>query len=220
MNSTTKPISEPLPLNRIIHADCVTGMRALPDASIDLILTDPPYVVRYRDRTGRAIPNDDNDRWIFPAFYEAHRVLKPDSFCISFYGWNKVDRFLSVWRDCGFTPVGHFTWVKPYASSIGFTQMRHESAYLLAKGRPAKPANPPGDVLSWKYSGNKLHPTQKPVSALTPLIEAYTQKNDIVLDPFAGSGTTGVAARACGRNFILFEKDGEYFQNAAERLAA
>jgi site-specific DNA-methyltransferase (adenine-specific) len=164
--------------------------------------------------------NDDNADWIYPAFYEAYRLLKNDAFCVSFYGWNKVDKFLSAWRDCAFYPVGHFTWVKTYNSSVGFTKMWHECAYLLVKGRPAKPANPPPDVLPWKYSGNKFHPTQKPVSALRPLIEAYSQRGDIVLGPFGGSGSTAIAARQCCRRFILFEKDGQYFEAAKTRLSA
>jgi adenine-specific DNA-methyltransferase len=96
--------------------------------------------------------------------------------------------------------------------------MRHECAYLLVKGRPSKPVNPPSDVLPWKYSGNRLHPTKKPVSALTPLIEAYSRPGDIVLDPFAGSGTTGIAARLCKRQFVLFEMDRNYCEAANERL--
>jgi len=205
-------------LNKITNADCTTEMRNLPDGCIDLVVTDPPYLVHYRDRTGRTIANDDNASWVLPAFSQAYRLLKPDSFCVSFYGWNKIDVFLSAWRKSGFYPVGHFTWTKSYASTIGFTEMRHECAYLLAKGRPSKPVNPPSDVLPWKYSGNRLHPTQKPVSALTPLIEAYSRSGDIVLDPFAGSGTTGIAARTCARQFVLFEMDRNYYEAANERL--
>jgi site-specific DNA-methyltransferase (adenine-specific) len=98
--------------------------------------------------------------------------------------------------------------------------MCHECAYLLVKGNPEKPANPPSDVLPWRYSGNKLHPTQKPVSALIPLIEAYSVPGATVLDPFGGSGSTAVAARRCGRRFMLFEKDNAYFEMAKRRLAA
>jgi site-specific DNA-methyltransferase (adenine-specific) len=96
--------------------------------------------------------------------------------------------------------------------------MMHENAYLLAKGYPQKPEYPPQDVLIWEFSGNKLHPTQKPVTAIVPLIEAYSKPNEIVLDPFGGSGTTGIAARQCKRQFILFEKDWQYYQVARERL--
>ena len=205
-------------LDRVTFGDCVKLMRHMPDGCVDLIATDPPYVARYCDRGGRRIFNDDNERWIYPAFLEAFRVLKNDAYCLSFYGWHKADKFLAAWRECGFRSVGHFTWVKTYSSSIGFTKMWHESAYLLVKGNPAMPVNPPADVLPWKYTGNKLHPTQKPVSALTPIIDAYSQKGDIVLDPFAGSGTTGIAARAHGRRFVLFEKDELYFSKAKARL--
>jgi adenine-specific DNA-methyltransferase len=206
-------------LNTVTHGDCTTLLRQLPDACIDLVVTDPPYLVRYRDRSGRTLLNDDNGRWIYPAFYELHRVLKPNSYCIVFYGWNKVDRFMAAWRECGFTPVGHFICVKPYASSSGFTQIRHECAYLLAKGRPRKPVSPPPDVLPWEYTGNTLHPTQKPVSLLRPLVEAYSEESGLVLDPFAGSGSTGIAAADAGRQYVLFEKDERYFNAAQDRLA-
>ncbi len=205
-------------LDRLILGDCAKLMRNLPDGCVDLIVTDPPYVTNYKDRGGRSIVNDDNSRWIYPAFFEAYRVLKDDAFCFSFYGWNKADKFLSAWRECGFSPVGHFTCVKTYSSSVGYTKMEHECAYLLVKGRPTKPVNAPSDVLPWKYTGNKFHPTQKPVSALMPIIEAYSKKGEIVLDPFGGSGSTAVAARLCERHFILFEKDEQYFEAAQMRL--
>jgi len=207
-------------LDRLVFGDCVKLMRNLPDGCIDLVVTDPPYVANYCDRGGRRIFNDDNARWIYPAFFEAYRVMKDDAFCFSFYGWTKVDKFLAAWRECGLRPVGHFTCVKHYSSSVGFTKMEHECAYLLVKGSPARPTNPPADVLPWKYTGNKLHPTQKPISALTPIIEAYSEKGDIVLDPFGGSGSTAIAARLCERHFVLFEKDEQYFEAARLRLLA
>ena len=213
-------IVNPLPfaVNRVILGDCIQVLRQLPDASIDLVLTDPPYLVNYRASDGRSVPNDDNTRWMFPAFSELYRVLKPNSYCVSFYGWSKADRFLTVWRECGFTAVGHFVWVKHYASRVRHVQGMHEQAYLLAKGNPALPACPPVDVLPWKYTGNRLHPTQKPVCSLTTLIEAFSRPNGIVLDPFAGSGSTGVAAKACRRRFLLIEKDAAYHRAASARL--
>jgi adenine-specific DNA-methyltransferase len=74
------------------------------------------------------------------------------------------------------------------------------------------------DVLEWQYTGDELHPTQKPVMALLPLIMAYSQRGDIVLDPFAGSGSTAVAAQALGRRFIGIELEPMYAQVATERV--
>jgi len=68
------------------------------------------------------------------------------------------------------------------------------------------------------YSGNKLHPTQKPVAALKPLIEAFTGRNDLVLDPFCGSGSTLLAAKILHRNYLGIELDAQYYAAANKRL--
>ena len=206
-------------LNKVTQGDCIHVLRRFPDQCIDFVLTDPPYLVRYQDKDGRKLANDDNPRWLFPAFAEVYRVLKPDRYCVSFYGWGKVEKFLAVWKALGLFPVGHFVFVKPYASRKGHTQMRHEQAYLLAKGRPQPPGQPPPDVVEFDYSGNGLHPTQKPVTALTPLLMAYSEAGEIVLDPFAGSGSTGIAARETSRRFVLIEKDPSYARTAQSRLS-
>ena len=95
----------------------------------------------------------------------------------------------------------------------------HENAYLLAKGNPTKPSFAPRDVLKWEYTGNVLHPTQKPVMAITPLIKAFSQAGDIILDPFIGSGTTAVAARDLDRKYIGIEKVWRHCKVARNRLA-
>ena len=98
------------------------------------------------------------------------------------------------------------------------TATEPESAYLLAKGNPRAPEHPIGDVLDWTYSGNRLHPTQKPLSVLTPLIESFCPRGGLVLDPFAGSGSTLVAARMAGRKFLGIELDAEFHEVATRRM--
>lgn len=203
---------------RVIHGDCVDVMSRLPAESVDFILTDPPYLVRYRDRTGRSVLNDDNDEWLDPAFGEMHRLLKPGSFCVSFYGWDAADRFIAAWRRAGFSIVGHIVFHKRYASSVGFLERRHEQAYLLAKGSGRRPAAPLPDVLDWTYTGNRLHPTQKPVSVLKPLIRSFTARGEIVFDPFCGSGSTLVAAQRLGRGYLGIELDARYHRTACDRM--
>lgn len=205
-------------LDRVTCGDCIDVMRAMPWASVDFILTDPPYLVNYRDRSGRSVVNDDNDAWLKPAFRQMYRVLRPDSLCVSFYGWNKVDTFMAAWREAGFDIVGHIVFRKRYSSKARYLSYEHESAYLLAKGRPSLPASPVGDVLDWQYSGNRLHPTQKPVQPLKTLIGAFTKPGEKVLDPFCGSGSTLAAAQELGRQFIGIELDEQHHRTATDRL--
>lgn len=91
-------------------------------------------------------------------------------------------------------------------------------AYLLAKGDVTPPARPIPDVIDFRYTGNKLHPTQKPLGALKPLISAFCPPEGVVLDPFAGSGSTLVAAKLLGRRYIGFEIDAQHHSTATARL--
>jgi DNA modification methylase len=207
--------------NTLIHGDCVNVLPLLPSASVDFILTDPPYLVSYRPRDGRTVVGDDNGAWLKPSFAEMYRLLKADGFCFSFYGWPHADRFMEAFRAAGFRPVGHFSFPKRYTSSVGHVRCQHECGYLLAKGNPNRPQQPLGDVIDWiDNTGNKLHPTQKPISVLLPLIETYSGLQDIVLDPFAGSGSTLLAARMLGRRWLGVELDVSYHAIASRRLQA
>ncbi len=204
--------------NTIIHADCLHILPQLPEESVDFILTDPPYLANYTDRDGRSIINDNNDAWLKPAFVQMYRVLARDRFCISFYGWPHADRFLTAFRSAGFRIIGHLVFPKRYTSRTRFLRYQHECAYLLAKGNPEVPAYPIGDVIDWTYSGNKLHPTEKPLSVLLPLVETFSAQGNLVLDPFSGSGATLHAAMSLGRAYLGIELDEHYHALSTERL--
>jgi len=186
-------------MSRFMRGDSVEIMAGFPDNSIDFILTDPPYLVGFKDRSGRSIANDVSDEWVLPASREMFRVLKNNSLAVSFYGWNRVDVFMQAWKSA-------------------FVGYQHENAYLLAKGRPPLPAKPLPDVMPWQYTGNRHHPTEKPVSILQPLIETFTRPGDLILDPFAGSGSTCVAEDQCGRRWIGIELLEQYHAAGLRRL--
>ncbi|HEC3221153.1 TPA: DNA methylase, partial [Escherichia coli] len=75
-------------MSRFIQGNCVHIMTGFPDNAVDFILTDPPYLVGFRDRQGRTIAGDKTDEWLQPACNEMYRVLKKDALMVSFYGWN------------------------------------------------------------------------------------------------------------------------------------
>jgi DNA modification methylase len=208
-------------INQLYHGDCREVLKAVPADSVDFILTDPPYIVNYRSRDGRSIAGDKSTDWIAPAFREMFRVLKPDRFCVSFYGWSKVDVFFDAWRQAGFRPIGHLVFIKRYDSEnqTHILRYRHEQAYLLAKGEP-RPANfPLKDVLRFEYTHNHFHPNEKPLQPLRALIGAFTSPGELVLDPLAGSGSTLLAAWQMERHYLGVEKDPDYYAITSQRLA-
>lgn len=206
-------------MSRFVLGNCIDVMTRIPDNAIDFILTDPPYLVGFRDRSGRTIAGDKTDEWLQPACNEMYRVLKrrADGELLrleprrSLYGRLEKCGIQRCW-----SPGLH----QNYTSKAAYVGYRHECAYILAKGRPRLPQNPLPDVLGWKYSGNRHHPTEKPVTSLQPLIESFTHPNAIVLDPFAGSGSTCVAALQSGRRYIGIELLEQYHRAGQQRLAA
>lgn len=205
--------------SRIIHGDCLEILPTLPGECVDAVITDPPYLGRYKDRSGRTLANDDNPEVVGGVYAELYRVLRPNSFCVTFYGYPKLDAFVHAWTEAGFYTVGHIVWTKPYASSARFVRVTHESAYILAKGRPPKPPRLLDDVQPWEYTGNVAHPTEKAISVIKPLVETFSPLGGIVLDPFSGSGSTAVAAALSGRLYVGIELEQKYCRVARRRLA-
>ena len=195
------PRAPPIP-NTILHGDCTDLMPRMTTQSVDFILTDPPYITRYtphKNNAGETVMNDANDRWLRPAFAEilptAEARPRLRSQLLRLAQGRQVLRRLA--RRPGFFRIGgHIVFRKRYTSKTGLLQYRHELAYLLVKGNPPKPLRPIPDVIDWTYTGNKLHPTQKPTSVLKPLIQSFTNQGDVVLDPFAGSGSTSCRCAA------------------------
>lgn len=205
--------------NQIIEGDAAEFLKTLPRGAIDLVVTDPPYLVNYRDRTGRGLQNDDKPSAVLPVFVPMARAMKPNSYAICFSGWSALPQFSAAWEAAGLRIVSHIVWTKRYRSRRSYTEYRHESAYVLAKGDPAKPARPLPSVMDWVYSGNKRHPTEKAVEVIAPLIRCFSWPGDLVRDPFSGSGSTAVAAALNGRDYLGIDIDPDHVASAEARLA-
>ena len=206
----------------IYHGDCLEILPDLSAETFDMVLTDPPYLVSYSGRWGSdwtPIEGDSDPAWVVPVYAELWRILKPDSLCVTFYGWPQSELFFSAWRLAGFRPLSLLVLIKNRLGLGYFSRAQHEQAYLLGKGHPPKPQSAPSDVFDWIVPCPQLHPNQKPLGAISKLIAAYTSKTAYVLDPFCGSGTTLVGARNCGRKAIGIEIDERYCELAAIRLS-
>lgn len=207
---------------RIHHGDSLEVMPTLRDRSFDFVLTDPPYLVDYKGRWDgdkKGIVGDDNDSWVYPAFEHIHRVLKDDSFCVTFYGWPHADVFVGTFKALGFRIVSHLAFVKNVWGLGRFTRGQHETAFLLAKGKPPPPANGISDVFEWVREHDTVHPNQKPLCAMRKVLSTYAPEGAAVLDPFMGSGVVLRAAKDLGMKASGIEIEREWCDYAVARMA-
>lgn len=191
--------------NGVIQGDCVEIPKGLPSNSVDFVLTDPPYLGSYKDCDGRTLANDRNPEAVVAAYPELFRVLKPDSSCVTFYGYPKLGAFGHACAQAGFDLVDISCGQTCTVCSSRYVGVAHESAYVLAKGRPRKPTRPLTDVQPWEYTGNKKHPTEKALSVLEPLIRSFSRPEALILHAFAGSGSALIAAALRGRRYLGIE---------------
>ncbi len=210
--------------NTIIHGDSLSVLRELPDGCVDAIITDPPYGIGYTSTTGVRVKNDKSPFIWF--LYDAFRVLKPNGGAlICFTRWDVQQAFIDAMRIAGFVVKSELVWNKVY-HGMGDTKAQfapmHENILFAVRGKYAFPGTRPRDVLTHEKlnSAHMVHPTEKPVELLEDIITSVTHPDDLILDPFAGSGSTLVAAKQTGRRYIGVELDGDYCQTARQRLEA
>ena len=217
-----------------LHQCCgVDLMRSLPDNSVDMIFTDPPY----RTISGGTKPAlgfgwrtsvlKDNDGKIFehngilPEDYlpEMFRVMKPGSHAYVMTNNLNLRQMLCAADDAGFGFHNLLVWRKNTCTANRWYMKEMELVLFLYK-KPARKINNPGSKQIFEADNprDKIHPTQKPVALPQHYILNSSQEGDLVLDPFAGSGSTAVAAAITNRRWISAEIDSQYFYVALDQV--
>ena len=217
-------------LLRINQGDGLRGMRALPDASVDLILTDPPYkhfVSNRVPKNRRQTPILKTDFDPFMFICQAARVLKPGH---HFIVWLDDPMFNQIWYiyHFYFDYKSRIVWEKNNHGmgdlKYSFASRQEYAIHGLRKASRRDLCVPLHHRRVTTFNAAKVkksvscHPTAKPVSILTDLILATTNENDLVLDPYAGGGSTLVAAQKIGRRYIGWEINQKYVEEAERRL--
>lgn len=193
----------------------------MPDESVNAIITDPPYGINYVSQTGARIKNDKATFIWF--LYDAFRVLKSGGTLLCFTRWDVEQTFIDAIELAGFRVKSEVIWDKVY-HGMGDTKAAfapaHENIVFAIKGKYSFPGGRPKDLVTFSKLGSAqmIHPTEKPVGLIANLITAVTKPDDLILDPFAGSGSTLVAAKKSGRRFIGVELDDEYYEKARRRI--
>jgi site-specific DNA-methyltransferase (adenine-specific) len=199
---------------QLFEGDCLEVMPTLEAGSVDLVLTDPPYEAKY------------SHLWE-PLAREAARVLKPGGSLISLCGHYQVpfvidalSKHLRYWWLLSMEHPGNLNrfpgkWVC----------IRHKPAVWYVKsGRiPGDTRCPLDSLAGGSIDGAKkshaMHKWGQPTDWFEHYIDRLTSTNDVILDPFMGSGTTGHACLNTNRRFIGIERDAGYFATAVERMA-
>lgn len=220
---------------KVLNGDCLELIAKIPDNSIDLIVTDPPYkTITGGDSDGKNSTRPkgmlSGNRKLFtyqnnikPTQWipELFRVLKEGSHCYIFTNHLNMKDMLIESEKAGFKLHNILVWEKNNCTPSQFYMKNCEYILFLRKGKAKWINDIGGSKTVHQYQniiGNKVHPTEKPVDLIRFYIENSSSENDLVFDPFMGSGSAGVAALNSGRNFIGFELDKEYFEIAKNRI--
>lgn len=224
----------------VVNGDCLDYLGQIPDNSIDLILTDPPYnIAQYStgniNLPGRSALNNDLAEWDlipidpFDLLPDFKRIIKPDGNIFVFTSYNLIGKWHEAF-DSEFDTFQFFVWHKtnpaPKIFKNGFLNSCEMIACMWNKGH------------KWNFSDQRnmhnffespicmkperlsapKHPSQKPVRLLEHIVSIASNENDVVLDPFMGVGSTGVAALRNKRRFIGIEIEKSYFDAAEMRI--
>jgi site-specific DNA-methyltransferase (adenine-specific) len=230
--------------NKIICGDVVETMRQIPDGSIDLIITSPPYNLKNSTGNGMkdgrggkwanaalqngyshhsdSMPHDEYVKWQRDCLTEMMRLIPDDGAIFYNHKWRVQGGLLQDREDIvkGFPVRQIIIWRRKggFNFNPGYFLPTYEVIYLIAKPsfRLAQKANSHGDVWEFTQEMNNEHPAAFPVSLIDRIVSSTNAK--IVLDPFMGSGTTAISAINHGRDYVGIEISPEYCEMAEKRI--
>ena len=211
----------------LILGDCLEKLKEIPDNSVDCVVTDPPYKVSQNYGSGIDADNLRNVASIMKAFPEIARVLKPGKFFVCFYD-NRILPFLFeaikgtdlvyrksiyLYRRWG---IAHkwMGWMQTTDPVCFFVKGRGKPFSTKRKGKVKHDCY----IKDKPEEENTNHPAQKPLEILEDIVTWCSNENELVLDPYLGSGSVGVVCTKLKRNFIGIEIEPKYFEIAKERI--
>ena len=209
---------------QIYNEDCLEGMKKIPAGSVDMILTDPPYCV---GATSNGIKGGYSDFLLLRPFFrqlfsEWLRVLKDSAYIYVNTDWRTYPFLYPIMLEY-FEVRNLIVWDKDWINASCWYRFKYELIIFATKGKSQRQfSSATPDI--WKFrkvapTDKRNHPSEKPVELLEKMILDGSKEGDTVLDCFAGSGSTGVAAMNTGRKFIGFETEKKFFDIAEKRIS-
>lgn len=224
----------------LYHGDCIEVMESLPDASVSTVLTDPPYSSGGRRENSRSLRKSmtrsvEDDEWIRGDAMSTNgfiyllrlcgiqwrRVLIPGGHALAFIDWRMAAHLASALETADLRQHPILVWDKQRLGMGAVFRNQHEFIVHMSAGNPIAPQRrDTPNVLRFPSVRDGDHPTEKPGPLLETLLSVVTPPGGVVLDPFAGSGSSLYAARAQGHKAIGVEADERYCEVIAKRLSA
>lgn len=231
-------------LNRIICGDCISEMKKIPDGSVDLVVTSPPY--NLKNSTGNGMKDGRGGKWKNAALVNGYATYDDNMPYEQYVEWqrNCLTEMMRLLPDHGAIFYNHkwrvqggliqdrheivegfpvrqiIIWKRKGGINFnaGYFLPTYEVFYLIAKPKfkLAPKANAYGDVWEFTQEANNIHPAPFPVPLIERIISSTTA--EIILDPFSGSGTTALVAKHLGRSYIGIEISEEYCSFARQRI--
>ena len=215
--------------NVIYNQDCLEGLKGLSDESVTMTLTDIPYGEVTKNGEERAKydgqlrninkSNADIIDFRIDDFVKESIRVTSDNIYI-FCGASQLSKIHTILDNEGLS-TRIIVWEKTNPSPINGQHLWLSGVEYAVYGRKPKGTfndNCRNTVLEYPAGSSKIHPTQKPIKLFRDLVRTSSNKEDIVLDPCIGSGTTAIAAYKEGREYIGFEKDKEYYNSCIDRV--
>lgn len=244
-----------LEFNRIYNMDCMEGMKSIPENSIDLVITDPPFAIEFKAKRSNyhrtqsrvlegynEIPKEKYYEFTVNWMKECYRLLKESGSMYVFSGWNNLKDILNAIDTVGFTTVNHIIWKYQFGvvTERKYVTSHYHCLYVCKNdeerkffpfvryGKDEKTSD--GRSLHYEdkedvwyikreyWTGDQKTPTKLPAELVRKIILYSSEKGDVVLDPFLGSGQVAVVSKMLDRQYIGFEIVKEYYDFAKERL--
>ncbi len=205
---------------KLYFGDCLDVLRHIKSSSVDTVLADPPYGIKYHNRNGQRIINDERSFiwWLYDAF----RITKEEGSLMCFCRWDVEQNFRVAIELAGFIVRSQVIWDRQIHGMGDVNRAfapRHDIILFATKRDFVFPASRPASVIACcRPTGTRLHPTEKPVSLMVQLLRPVTSAGGLVVDPFMGSGSSALACRELNLRFVGIEKDLRFFRTARDRL--
>ena len=222
---------------KLVYGDCLNIIKQIPDSSVDLLVTDPPYPTTSRGNAGNSGGMCQNELFTKGKVFkhnnidcsqyaqDFYRILKDGSHCYVMTNHVNLIKMLNTFTKSGFHFIKCLIWNKGNKIMGQYYMSQFEYILFFRKGKGIKinhcgtsdilavPNNKTKDI-----NGKNLHDTEKPIELMKILIDNSSQIGDTVLDPFMGIGATGIASKQLGRKFIGIELDENYYNIAVKRI--